>query len=148
MAHDVRAARFFGPILFVLGMIALAVAFLQDQATLNLFLVFPVITASGPWAFLGIILIVAGFVSFFFTWPAWTEAVDEPFRPPSTPVASAASPAPMAPSTRRRWGGVVFLGPIPIIFGSDAKVTWWMLIVGVILFVALLLLTVIALHGI
>ncbi len=144
MAHTVRAARFLGPGLLVSGVAALAAAFLQGQATLSLFLVFPIIAASGPWAFLGILLIVAGFATFFFTWPSWSETVPEPSQAPSA-MAPPGLP-PTVPS--RRWGGVVFLGPIPIVFGSDARVTQWMLLVGVLLFLGLLVLTLIALRAI
>lgn len=139
-----RAARFLGPALFVGGVAALAVAFLQDQATLNLLLIFPIITASGPWAFLGILLIVAGFASAFFTWPSRGRALPEPSQPP----AAMAPPGVPPSASSRRWGGVVFLGPIPIVFGSDAKVTRWMLLAGLILFVALLVFTLIALRSI
>jgi uncharacterized membrane protein len=37
---------------------------------------------------------------------------------------------------------VVFLGPIPLVFGSDPQMTRWMLILGAILFLALVLLTI------
>ncbi|MEK6987203.1 MAG: DUF131 domain-containing protein [Candidatus Thermoplasmatota archaeon] len=142
MGRAVRAARFLGPVLFVGGVAALAVAFLQDQATLNLFLVFPVITALGPWAFLGVLLVAAGFASFLFSWPLREETLPEPPQAPAATVPPGVSPT----ASSRRWGGVVFLGPIPIVFGSDAKVTQWMLLAGVVLFVALLVLTLIALQ--
>jgi len=45
----------------------------------------------------------------------------------------------------RRWGGVLFLGPIPVIFGSDPRMTRTMLLIGVVLFLALVVLTVLAL---
>ena len=139
-----RAARYLGPALFIAGVVALAYALIQGEATLSLFLVFPIVTASGSWAFLGILLIVAGFAAFFFTWPSWGEIPQESVSatavaPPST--ATAATPT-------RRWGGVVFLGPVPIVFGSDAKVAQWMLLAAVALFVALLVLTLIALRAI
>jgi len=140
----VRAARYLGPALFIGGVAALAYALIQGEAALNLFLVFPIVTASGPWGFLGIVLIVAGFAAFFFTWPSWGEIPQTSVRAtavPPPPTATAATPS-------RRWGGVVFLGPVPIVFGSDAKVAQWMLLAGAILFVALLVLTLLALRAI
>ena len=56
--------------------------------------------------------------------------------------AEAPSGAPPEPTRSRRWGGVLFLGPIPLVFGSDPQVTRMMLVLGVILFLALLVLTI------
>ncbi len=140
-----RPARWLGPVLLVAGVAALAVGFLQGQASLNLFVIFPVITATGGWSALGIVLLIAGFFSLFLTWPSVAPAppptVGEPLTP-STP----AEPAP--PAATRRWGGVVFLGPVPVVFGSDAKVARWMLVVGILLFVGLVVLTVLSIWGI
>lgn len=130
-----RAIRLLGPALFAAGVVAIAIALVRGEATLNLVLIFPVLTATGGWAILGIALVIAAFFATFLTWTARIEAVPEPIPSPPTMPAE----APRAP--RGRWGGVVFLGPIPIVFGSDARVTRWMLLLGVILFLALLLLT-------
>lgn len=143
MVGIVRPVRLLGPIVFLAGLAALVLGFLNGQATLSLFVIFPVVTATGPWSILGIVLLIAGVFLFFLT---WAQPIEMP--PPTEPPSPAsASPAPPTAPTRR-WGGVVFLGPIPVVFGSDQKVTQWMLIVGVALFVALLVLTVIALWGI
>ncbi len=144
MVGPVRLAQLLGPSVFLVGAVSLAVGFLYGQATLSLFVIFPVVTATGPWSILGIVLLIAGVFLFFLTWSMPVEL------PPPTGPVSAAPPSPPAPSGEkaRRWGGVVFLGPVPVVFGSDQKVTQWMLILGVALFVALLALTVIALWGI
>lgn len=149
MVATVRAVRLLGPMLFLVGLAALVVAFFENQATLSLFVIFPVVSATGAWAVLGILLMIAGFFLFFFTWPVGAEP------PPARGPEPRASPATDLPSgtasdaqAQRRWGGVVFLGPVPVVFGSDPKVTRWMLILGFVLFAALLVLTVIALRGI
>jgi uncharacterized protein (TIGR00304 family) len=144
MSGTVRLVRALGPVLFVGGVAALILAFLENEATLSLFVIFPVITATGAWAFLGILLMIAGVFVFFFIGPPPMAAEPLASPPGSTSPPSAASVA----AGGRRWGGVVFLGPIPVVFGSDQKVTQWMLILGVVLFVALLVLTIIALRGI
>ena len=139
-----RALRLLGPALIIAGVAALAFGFVQGQAGLSLFLIFPVVTATGAWSALGILLLIAGFFALFLTWPAYVADVSPPTQAQAaTPPSGATSPAPS-----RRWGGVVFLGPIPIVFGSDAKVARWMLVVGVLLFLGLVVLTVIALWGI
>mgnify|MGYP006266947953 CR=1 FL=1 len=139
-----RLVRLLGPALIVLGAAALVLGFLRNEATLSLFVIFPVVTATGAWAFLGILLMIAGVFAYFFTWTP--SMIGEPVR--ATPESPPTPGSPSPPASRRRWGGVVFLGPIPVVFGSDQKVTRWMLILGVVLFVALLVLTIIALRGI
>ena len=145
MGEPVRFLRLAGPLVFVTGVAALAVGFLENQATLSLFVIFPVITATGGWSVLGIALMVAGFFLSILSWPRYAESQPAP-APVPEPSQGPTPSAPGAPA--RRWGGVVFLGPVPVVFGSDQRVTQWMLILGVALFVALLVLTVIALRGI
>lgn len=145
MGRTVRLARFAGPPLFIAGIAVLAYAFLRNEATLNLILIVPVITATGGWAFLGIVLMVAGVFLFLLAWSGAIAAAPGAL-PAVPPAPSSGTPSPSG--TERRWGGVVFLGPIPVVFGSDQKVTKWMLVVGVLLFVALLVSTVIALWSI
>lgn len=143
-----RAIRWLGPGLIVLGIAALVVGFLRNEATLNLFLIFPVITATGAWSGLGILALLAGFIALFLTWSVGLPERGGPPAPmPAGAVPPSDSAAPSAPASRR-WGGVVLLGPIPVVFGSDAKVTRWMLVAGLVLFVALVVLTVIALWGV
>lgn len=45
---------------------------------------------------------------------------------------------------KTEFGGVIFIGPIPIVFGSNKKIAKIMLIIGIIIFVVFLLLTFIA----
>lgn len=143
MATTVRAIRFLGPGLLAAGIALLAAGFALGEATLSLVLIIPVITATGPWSFLGILLIVAGFFTTFLFWPARMADVPPPV---AEPLLSDLQPPVRTPQpVERRWGGVVFLGPFPIVFGSDQRVTRLMLALGVVLFSALLALTIIAL---
>jgi len=45
---------------------------------------------------------------------------------------------------KTEYGGVIFIGPIPIVFGSNKKIAKTMLIIGVIIFVLFLALTIIS----
>jgi len=95
-------------------------------------LIFPVF--EGPVPFVGGLLIMLAMFLWFLSvarsgvpWPAGpSEAVT-----PSPPTPAAAPPA--------KAGGVVFLGPFPIVFGSDPKVAKAMLILGIVLAGLLLL---------
>jgi uncharacterized protein (TIGR00304 family) len=98
--------------------------------------VVPVVIGSGPLAFLGIVLI---FVGFFLTFLFWSSGEMLPFTEPPEFATPGSSPTADRP---RRWGGVLFLGPLPLVFGSDPGMARMMLILGVILFFALLVLTI------
>lgn len=132
-----RPIRLLGPVLFVTGIVAVAIAIARGEASLLLVVVFPVVQATGGLGALGVLLLVAGFVASFFALPFRGEP--EGVGPPPTESSQPASPS----ARTRRWGGVLFLGPIPIIFGSDARMTRTMLLLGIVLFLALLALTLI-----
>ena len=46
--------------------------------------------------------------------------------------------------TKIESGGVIFIGPFPIVFGSNKRITLWMLVFGVVILVLLLLFTLLA----
>jgi len=135
----VRLAQLLGPILLITGLGILALALTRGEATVYLIVIVPVVTGSGPLALLGILLIFVGFFALALFWP-WSIGTAQR---QDGPGPSYAEPGAQAPA--RRWGGVVFLGPLPIVFGSDSRMTRLMLLVGVVLFFALLALTLLAL---
>jgi len=120
------------------GLVCIGVAVARGEATAFLVLVFPVVTGSGPLILAGILFSFLGFFATFTFWPGRPigVAASEEF----APATDTTGPAPT-----RQWGGVVFLGPFPIVFGSDPRMTRMMLLVGIVLFVALLGLTLFAL---
>lgn len=134
-------SRLYGPLLFSAGAGVLAWAIARGEASLSLVVIVPVMVTTSALGALGIVLVVAAFLMTFLAWPfravetARAAAPPPALGPPTVPEAAPAAP----PS--KRWGGVLFLGPIPIVFGSDARVTWAMLLLGVVLFLALLGLT-------
>jgi uncharacterized protein (TIGR00304 family) len=125
-------------------LIALGWAVARGDARLYLVLVVPVIVGTGLFAFLGILLVFLGFALTFFFWPFVLAPSSNPAieTPRTLNMAPPQEGVPPETSRSRRWGGVVFLGPIPLVFGSDPQMTRRMLILGVILFLALLLLTI------
>ena len=140
MGFVVRLLRLLGPVLLVAGLTALFLAVARGEATLYFVVFVPVIVAAGGLALVGVLLAFVGFFTTFLFWP---------LRPPEHPALEAPDSPSVPPSETqgRRWGGVVFLGPFPIVFGSDPRMTRWMLVAGICLFVALLALAVIALLG-
>ena len=130
-----RPIRFLGPGILLTGLVALASAVARGEASVYLIFVVPAVVGTGPLAFLGILLVFLGFFLTFFFWTAGT-------RPSEIEARGIPAIPPEEPTKPRRWGGVAFLGPIPLVFGSDPQMTRMMLILGAILFFALLLLTV------
>ena len=139
MASSMRPIRLVGPAVLVGGLAVLALAVGLGEASVYLVVVVPVIAATGPLAFLGVLLV---FVGFFLTFLLWPTLVD---RASGEPPTASSVPPQEGPAPARRWGGVVFLGPIPLVFGSNPRMTRSMLLIGVALFVALLALTIYAL---
>ena len=135
-----RPIRFVGPGILLTGLVALAWAVARGEASVYLIFVVPAVVGTGPFAFLGILLVFLGFFLTFFLWT--TGAPPSSIGRPAIESPEAEAIAPQETTKARRWGGVVFLGPIPLVFGSDPQMTRMMLILGVILFFALLLLTV------
>ena len=132
-----RFLRLLGPAIVLVGLLVLAVAVQRGEASVYLVIIVPVVAGSGPIAFLAILLVFVGFFLTFLLWPSRLAA------PSEQALESVQLPTDMAKGPRR-WGGVVFLGPIPLVFGSDPRMTRAMLLVGVILFLALLALTILA----
>ncbi len=129
-----------GPALLLVGLALLGLALARGEANLYLVLVVPVVTGSGILAASGVLLIFAGFFLTFLLGPIRTIGV-----PPEVD-ASHAQDSPMAPPpSSRRWGGILFLGPLPVVLGSDLRMNRAMLLLGIALFLALLGLTLYAL---
>src|SRR5207244_11710556 len=70
MVSCVRLFRWLGPASFVAGVLTMALAVAQRQANVYLVLVIPVIVGTGPLAFLGVLLVFAGFLLTFLLCPA------------------------------------------------------------------------------
>src|SRR5438093_4702780 len=106
----------------------MAFAVSRGEANVYLVLVIPVIVGTGPLALLGVFLVIAGFLLTFLLWPS--RLVAEPGDRGVSPVSPEGAPP------ARRWGGVLFLGPIPVIFGSDPRITRMMLLIALVSFLA------------
>src|SRR5947209_17062657 len=102
-----RPIQWLGPAVLGTGVVVLALAVARGEASVYLVVIVPVVAGTGPLAFLGILLVFVGFFLTFLLWPTRTEAS-------STEQVDAGRAEGLAPT--RRWGGVAFLGPIPLVF--------------------------------
>lgn len=114
-----RGLRVAGVVCLVAGGLLLAYAAMEGNVRVGLFLIVPFVYGTGLAPFAGMVLGMAGLVMLMLSAfqgfaAAW-------------------------PTTHRRSGGVVLLGPIPIVWG-DARMRPWMVAVGAALLLLWLLL--------
>lgn len=113
---------FFGIFLVLAGIIILIFAIMSGAVLFGLFLIFPVIIGTGIIAALSFILIFAGIFILFFSLPFGIKEVENEERPRNV---------------NTKFGGVVLIGPFPLVFGSDKKLIY-VSIALLILFIVLL----------
>jgi len=117
---------------FVSGIACVAAAVAGGEADVDLSLIFPVFSGSSWLFILGTLLIVLSFfVGFAMIAVGGTEA--DRSQPGSV--------EPRSPATTQKkttYGGVVLVGPIPIVFASSKNMAILMLIVGIALAIAFL----------
>ena len=123
------------------GLALLVLAGMRGEAELHLVVVIPVVSGTGALFGLGVLLFMAGFVLLFLGMSMRAAtAVEGP--PPERPTPPAPSRVPSQeappPAGRAEWGGVVFIGPVPIAFGSSPRMGRWMVLAAVVMGVLLL----------
>jgi uncharacterized protein (TIGR00304 family) len=122
---------------FVLLIIAAAVAViagvLTGQLGFAVVLIFPVIYGSGPFAIIAVMLIFAAFIVLFLLPFAEHRNFEARYSfdrqtAPQVQAGDQEEGRKNMAATRKggRFGGVIFIGPVPIIFGTDMKVLRYM----------------------
>ncbi|MGM0404922.1 MAG: TIGR00304 family membrane protein [Thermoplasmatota archaeon] len=102
-------------ILFLIGISLIILSVMTGESQLALFLIFPVIYGGGVIMMIGILIIFLSFISLFFILPFHDDTQ-------------------LTESERdSKWGGIIFIGPIPIVMGKDRSVTKTMLYIGLII---------------
>jgi len=134
-----KLPRFAIPItLVILGIILLAYSVIEGKGEIHWILIIPVFTGTSIFAFIGTILIIAGIFLFFwyvfrdYTRPSDEKAVQKGDKPRTA--------SPQAPRPDKKFGGVVLIGPIPVIFGSDPKMTIIIIVLAIVLIIVTILL--------
>ena len=121
------------PIGVFLGGIALVAATVATGETdVSVVLVFPVFSGSSLLFLLGVLLIVASFITGFAM-----VGVGQIESGPGQ-IAQNQAPPESASSRRTEYGGVVLIGPVPIAFGSNKRIALVMLVIGVVTVVLIL----------
>jgi len=120
-------------LIFFSGIALLILAIMLDEAELGLLLIFPFIAAEGPIAVFAIVLLFLGIFAYFARF--FIQSTDAAI----SGYEDRGGATPESPK-KSKFGGVVLIGPLPIVFGSDKNVAKNMVILAIILVVALFLL--------
>ncbi len=116
------------------GIALLSYALYIGEASMALFIVFPVIYGTGAYSTLGILLIMAGIFLLFLS-PLENAGDAQLIEPNKTPQMY--DEPRESKEERVKYGGVVFIGPIPIVFGSDRGMARLSLLIGVVMLIAI-----------
>ena len=112
-------------ICFIVGIAFFAVGFFTGEAEGGIFVIFPFITGSGVYPLLGFIFIFIAILLFMFGFTTHIRPeefqVDDEYQPRK--------------KTSVKGGGVVLIGPIPIVFGSNWKIAIVLMIIAIILII-------------
>ncbi|HWG92281.1 MAG TPA: DUF131 domain-containing protein [Candidatus Thermoplasmatota archaeon] len=134
-------------VLALLGIACLVYGAMQGQVRGGLFLIFPFVAGTGIWGFLGMLLLMAAAVSWFFGQARRMVPEEDPYVERLEPLEGRdryggyARPEPRVERRSvRRGGGLVMIGPVPIFWGSDRGVVKGLLWLGLLLVGGLLLL--------
>jgi len=123
-------------LLFISGVALIIASVSNGEGQVGLFLIFPFIVTQGWMGAAGSLLLFLAIISFFIG--SWTSATQDPGQVP----VETNSPTPAA-RTKKSFGGVVLIGPIPIVFGSDEKIAKSMLMIAVAILAAFVLIVLI-----
>jgi len=129
-----------------IGLFGWAVA--RGEAEFYLVVIIPVITGTGAVFAAGVLLFMIGLMVTFFAMSLRSaERMPKEYEDGRSQAASPGqAPQQGAPSPQggAEFGGVIFIGPIPIVFGKGPRSSKWML-VGSIVFGLLLIVFIVAL---
>ena len=139
-----RGIRAVPLVLWVLGVALIADSVLRGSARVSLVVIVPVVSGQSIEFLLGVVALFAGFLTL-----PWLFLLEEgrPKRFPETPGAET-TPPPLRSSSHVGGGGLILIGPVPILFGGWRNVSrrarWWLAIVGGVILVAFLMVVLVA----
>jgi uncharacterized protein (TIGR00304 family) len=121
--------------ILVAGLALVAVSVASGEADVSLVVVFPVISGSGPLFLIGVALVVTGVLTCFLLLVAPLKGSELQAEDLGRRDADGG-----AEGRSTKYGGVVLIGPVPIAFGSSARIAYVMLAVAVGIAILLLVL--------
>ncbi len=116
--------HFFSLLCLILGIVFFYFGFLSGDVETGVFVIFPVLAGSGIYAFFGFVFIIIAIFLFMFGFTNYNE-IDE--------YQTENSELKPRKKTSVKGGGVVLIGPIPIVFASNWKFATVMMIIAIII---------------
>jgi uncharacterized protein (TIGR00304 family) len=116
--------HFYSFICFVIGIIFFCLGLLYGDTSAGIFIIFPYISGSGVYSLIGILFIFLSILVFFFGFS---------FKFDKNDIDNNNSKSEITKKISIKGGGVVLLGPIPIVFGSNWKITFLLIIFAIII---------------
>ena len=116
----------FSLICLIIGIVFFAVGVFSGDVETGFVVVFPFIAGSGIYAFLGFIFVFISVLLFMFGFTSTVESNDfqadyDGYQP--------------SRKTSIKGGGVVLIGPIPIVYGSNWKIAVILMILAIIIII-------------
>jgi uncharacterized protein (TIGR00304 family) len=129
-------------VMVICGIALIGYSVVSGEGSAGIVVFIPVFYGSGIFAFLGVLCIMAAIILGFIGFAAQVGEMEDSPRQDEPGLARQTQPRPGQPRTGKaiKGGGVVLIGPIPIIFGSDAKTTMVLVVLAIILIIAVALL--------
>jgi uncharacterized protein (TIGR00304 family) len=109
--------HFFSLIFFIIAIFLFFLGMFSGDVQTGFFVVFPFIAGSGTYAFLGMIFLLVSILLFVF---GIRYEKDKTINREKTSV---------------KGGGVVLIGPLPLVFGSNWRIALVLMIVAIILII-------------
>jgi len=140
-----KSLKMFLPVLLMIsGCTILAISVITGDAAISIFIIFPVFSGRTLLFVLSVILLIAGFISL----PLLFFGMDEvAFHIPMSAInqqkeRTGERNAPAGTELRSvvKATGVIFIGPVPIVIGSDSKTALYVALIAFALVTVLLLL--------
>jgi uncharacterized protein (TIGR00304 family) len=122
-------------VLLVLGIMILGYSVTTGEGTASIFIFIPVFYGSGLFAFLGVLCIMAAMILGFI---GFSERMEDKGSRGSSQKPTQSDHG--RPRSSIKGGGVVLVGPIPIVFGSDPKTAMVLIILALVVMVAAIIL--------
>jgi uncharacterized protein (TIGR00304 family) len=129
-------------LLLICGIALLGYSVTEGESSAGVFIVFPVLIGSGIWAFLGMMCIMGALLFGFMGIGARLAGFGEYYssEPGEQPRQGQGRDQPPGQRTGPavKGGGVVLIGPIPIIFGSDTRLTIVLAVLAIIMMIVMM----------
>ncbi len=137
--------RLAGFVLLVLGAGLIGYSVMAGEGNVGIFVIFPYYMGTGIIGLISILAIMAGIFLLFFSfvpvdidegrWENMEERGEQPLPRPGRYQDKKEMTRERGGRNKVRGGGVILIGPIPIVWGSDSESVKWVVVATIILMV-------------